>query len=109
MIKMVLVHQCLNLCAGGNSKLFEYMALGKGIIASDLDQLGEILEHNVTGLLAKPGDVESLVSGIIQLYSDRELSIRLGESAREKALQHHTWEAHVGKILDAVYGLTSAS
>ena len=30
---------------GSPTKLFEYMAMGKCIVASDLDQVGEILEH----------------------------------------------------------------
>ena len=91
---------------GSPTKLFEYMALGKGIIASDLDQLGEILVHEKTALLVKPGDVDSLVEAIARLYSDRELSKRLGDAAREDALKNHAWEAHVGKILTAMHGLS---
>lgn len=85
---------------GSPTKLFEYMALGKGIIASDLYQLGEIIEHEKTGLLVKPGDTEDLLRAINRLYEDRELSEGLGENAKEAALREYTWEAHVRKIID---------
>ena len=32
---------------GSPTKLFEYMAMGKAIIASDLEQIGEILKNRV--------------------------------------------------------------
>ena len=49
---------------GSPTKLFEYMAMGKGIIASDLDQIGEVLEHDHTAWMVKPGDAESLMLGL---------------------------------------------
>lgn len=90
---------------GSPTKMFEYMALGKGIIASDLDQLGEILSHEETALLVPPGDAGKLAGAIERLYEDRELSDRLGRTAREVVLRDHTWEAHVGRILDHLYSL----
>ena len=30
---------------GSPTKLFEYMTTGKGIVASNLDQIGEVLKH----------------------------------------------------------------
>ncbi len=48
---------------GSPTKLFEYMAMGKGIVASRLDQLAEVLEHDQTAWLVTPGDVEELADG----------------------------------------------
>ncbi len=90
---------------GSPTKLFEYMALGKGIIASDLDQLGEILEHEVTALLVKPGNAGELATAIGRLCDNMELRGKLGEAAKRKALENHTWDAHVGRILDHLYSL----
>ena len=44
---------------GSPTKLFEYMGLGKAIVASDLEQIGEVIEHERTGLLCPPGDAEA--------------------------------------------------
>lgn len=90
---------------GSPTKLFEYMALGKGIIASDLDQIGEIIKDGETGLLIPPGNSAALVEAIGRFCDDPELANRLGIIAREEALEHHTWQAHVGRILDALHRL----
>jgi glycosyltransferase involved in cell wall biosynthesis len=87
---------------GSPTKLFEYMALGKGIIASNLDQLGEVLEHHKTALLVKPGDAYALSSAIERMYKDRLFAQQLGDAARKEAISRHTWEAHAGKILAAL-------
>jgi glycosyltransferase involved in cell wall biosynthesis len=88
---------------GSPTKMFEYMALGKGIIASDLDQLGRVLTDGETALLVPPGDAEKLAKAIVRLTEDPELSDRLGKNARELVLREYTWRAHVEKILDHLY------
>ena len=45
---------------GSPTKLFEYMAANKAIIASALDQIGEVLENGKTALLVEPDDCASL-------------------------------------------------
>ena len=44
---------------GSPTKLFEYMAMGKGIVASRLGQIGDVLEDEKTALLVEPGNVRS--------------------------------------------------
>ena len=85
---------------GSPTKLFEYMGMGKGIVASDLEQIGEVLEHKKTAWLVKPGDVQELVEGIIKLAEDENLRNELGRNAREEALEKYTWDKHVKRILD---------
>jgi glycosyltransferase involved in cell wall biosynthesis len=84
---------------GSPTKLFEYMAMGKGIVASDLDQIGTILTHGKTGWLVPPGDVGALAKAIVTLAQDPELRRKLGEAAREEVVRQHTWTAHVERIL----------
>src|SRR5262249_24315015 len=55
---------------GSPTKLFEYMAMGKGIVASDLDQIGEILEHGRAALMVVPGDAGDLARGLAALIDD---------------------------------------
>ena len=49
---------------GSPTKLFEYMAMGKAIVASRLEQLAEILEHDRTAWLVTPGNTEELAEAI---------------------------------------------
>ena len=90
---------------GSPTKMFEYMALGKGIIASDLDQLGKILTDGETALLVPPGDAAALAKAIERIMENPNLADRLGKNARELVLREYTWKAHVEKILDYLYNL----
>jgi len=85
---------------GSPTKLFEYMAIGKGIVASDLDQIGEVLEHKKTAWLVKAGDINDLVDGIIKLVQNKKLREILGKNARKEVVKNYTWEKNVKRILD---------
>lgn len=84
---------------GSPTKLFEYMAMGKGIVASDLDQIGEVLMHDVSAWLVKPGDAASLMQGLKVLIDDGQKRERLGRVARQEVIAKYTWKEHTRKII----------
>ena len=101
---------------GSPTKLFEYMAMGKAIVASDLDQVGQVLNDSIrpadfanpgevalekkTAVLVEPANVQELACGIQFLVENPELRTQLGKVARELALKKYTWSNHVDKILN---------
>jgi glycosyltransferase involved in cell wall biosynthesis len=87
---------------GSPTKLFEYMAMGKAIIASKLDQIGDILQHEANAYLVEPGNLESLVLGLKTLIEDEELRKSLGEAARKEVVNKHTWDEHTRRIVETV-------
>ena len=87
---------------GSPTKLFEYMAMGKGIVASDLDQVGEILEHGRAAQMTVPGNVDSLVEGLRVLIDDPARRDALGAEARRLAVERHSWRAHTRRIIQAL-------
>jgi glycosyltransferase involved in cell wall biosynthesis len=87
---------------GSPTKLFEYMAMEKGIVASNLDQIGDLLRHDDTAWMVPPGDPNALAEGLARLIDDPALRHRLGDAARRDVLAHHTWRAHVRKTIDAI-------
>jgi len=91
---------------GSPTKIFEYMATGKGIVASRLGQIGEVLVDGETALLVEPGDVGELANGILKLVESEELRKRLGAKAREVAEREHTWTRNAKRVLDAYRSLT---
>jgi glycosyltransferase involved in cell wall biosynthesis len=93
---------------GSPSKLFEYMAMSKAIVASDLEQLGAVLSHGETAWLVPAGDHEALASAIEVLAEDPELRQRLGSHARAAAAENHTWRQNALRLLAAVPGPTRA-
>lgn len=86
---------------GSPTKLFEYMALGRAIVASDLDQIGEVLANERNALLVKPGSVDELVKAIARL-TDPDLRQRLAAQARRDAVKNYTWTQNAKRVLDAL-------
>jgi glycosyltransferase involved in cell wall biosynthesis len=84
---------------GSPTKLFEYMAMGKAIIASRLEQIGEVIRDGANGLQMRPGDSSQLADQILKLAHDAELRGRLGAAARQEAVERYTWNANVDRIL----------
>jgi glycosyltransferase involved in cell wall biosynthesis len=85
-------------------KMFEYMACGVPIIASDLPSVREVLinEHNC--LLATPNDVDCWSACITRLLDDDTLAQRIGHTAHIEYRSAHNWNSRAAKILNAVGG-----
>lgn len=109
---------------GSPTKLFEYMAMGKGIVASDLEQIGVVLGNSLRpeslprsespassedrlAVLTEPGDVAGLIRGIKFLVEHPDWVATLGRNARAEALTKYTWVHHVEAILSGFQNATS--
>ncbi len=103
---------------GSPTKLFEYMAMGKAIVASDLEQIGQVLKNSIRidsipdnppngeetelAVLSPPGDMSALIAGIHFLVENPDWRSLLGKNARAEALARYTWNHHVAQILDTL-------
>ena len=65
-------------------KLFEYMYLGRAIVAPDTANIREILTHNENALLFAPDLPGAMEAALLQLCEDQALRIRLGAAARAR-------------------------
>lgn len=98
---------------GSPTKIFEYMAMGAGIVASDLEQIGQtlspalsvqdLLDPDLTvsderAVLCTPGDLDEFVQAVIALSEQPHLWTALGRNARAAAEQHYSWRKHVGHL-----------
>jgi glycosyltransferase involved in cell wall biosynthesis len=84
---------------GSPTKLFEYLSMGKAIIASDLDQLSDLLVHEKTAILVEPGSTHSLANAIRRLVLDSDLRESLGKNSRDFAENNCSWDIHTNSIL----------
>lgn len=84
---------------GSPTKLFEYMSMGKAIIASDLDQIGTILTSYQDSILVPPGNVGRLAEAILLLATDSNLRTSIGMQARKVVEAKYSWDSHVRTIL----------
>jgi glycosyltransferase involved in cell wall biosynthesis len=98
---------------GSPTKLFEYMGYGRAIVATDLEQIGEVMRPSLRpgdlgrsagsvtrerGVLCKPGSVDEFVASVVGLVRDPALGAALGSNALEAARASFTWDAHVAKL-----------
>lgn len=103
---------------GSPTKMFEYLAMGKAVVASDLEQIGEVLADSLRvaslpqqgpqpgeqrlAVLTEPGDVGGLIDGIRFLVEQPSWRRTLGENSRREALAKYTWDRHVDSILNGL-------
>jgi glycosyltransferase involved in cell wall biosynthesis len=86
-------------------KLYEFLALGLPVVATDVGQIREALAGGERGLLSPPGDPEALARAMAELLEDRGRARTLAAAGREWVLENATWGRRVGDILERVRGL----
>jgi len=77
--------------------LIEAAALGKAIVATDIDGVREVVRDGETGLLVPPGDPARLAGAVVRLLEDRRLAAKLGERAIKEIPPLFTLAEMVGK------------
>ncbi len=80
-------------------KVFEYMAAGKPILASDIPALREVLRNGETALLLPPNEPEAWAAAARALLRDPGRAAALGARARAAFLAEYTWDARAARIL----------
>jgi glycosyltransferase involved in cell wall biosynthesis len=78
-------------------KLFEYMATGKPIVASDLAAVREVLRDGENACLVKPGDERALADGIARVTIDADTAGRIARRAFDEA-SSFTWARRAERL-----------
>jgi len=74
------------------------MAVGKPVVASNIEGYANVVTHGVDGLLVPPKDGEMLAQALISLVTDESLRQQMGAKGRLKASEYG-WEHIAQKIL----------
>ena len=83
-------------------KLFEYMAMGKPIVCSDLPVLRDLLEDGRNALLAHPDDVDGWDRAVRRLAGDAALREALAGRAYTELVEKYTWERRAARVLEGL-------
>lgn len=78
-------------------KLFEYMASGRPIVASDLPSIREVLDEDTT-FFAQPDNPSSFADAIQQAIEQPEEARSKARRAQEK-VNNYTWDSRAQRIL----------
>jgi len=81
-------------------KMFEYMAAGKPIIATDLPSLREVLNEQ-NAFFVVPGDSVALARGITMVLNNAMLADRISRQALQE-VKNYTWDIRAQQILDFI-------
>lgn len=68
------------------SKLSEYLAMGRPVLAAARGAVEEVINARGAGLTVAPGDGRALADAVLRLADDPVLRARMGEAARELAV-----------------------
>ncbi len=81
--------------------IFEYMAAGRPIIATDLRSTRAVLDDGRTAILVPPDDSQAQAAAIERVLGDAQLGASLGQAARTDALAH-SWVDRARRILESL-------
>ncbi len=90
-----------------SAKLLELMAIGLPIVAGNVGQVNEYINHGESGLLVTPGDPAALALAALRLLADPDLRIRMSAGTRA-SLASYRWD-RLAPIVEQAYCLALAS
>ncbi len=85
--------------AGFPSKLAEYMAAGRAVIATDVGEHAQMVAHDLTGLIVPPSDPRALAAALLRL-ADPAIRDRLALAARHHAEAALAWPMLARRLVE---------
>ncbi len=92
-------HSCPTVGWMSPLKMFEYMAAGRAIVASDLPAIKEVLTHGTNAWLCAPDSGEALGHAVKAFMDDPGLAHDLGVNARAQ-VERYSWDSRVSSIME---------
>lgn len=83
------------------NKLFEYIAAGIPVVASNFPEIRRIVDANHVGLTVNPESEEEIVSAIKRILTDPLLYTTFVENCK-KTREEYTWEKEETKLLEVI-------
>jgi glycosyltransferase involved in cell wall biosynthesis len=93
------LHPVINYLDALPVKMFEYMAAGIPVIASDFPLWREIVLGNQCGLCVDPMDPASIAKAIDYLMLHFDEARQMGENGRRAVLARYNWSVEEAKLL----------
>lgn len=93
---------------GSPTKLFEYMAAGRPVLASRLGQIADVVEDGGSGRLVAPGDGAGFAAALSSLIEDPAARAAMGRRGRELAVTRYTWKRNAARALEGLVHLESS-
>jgi glycosyltransferase involved in cell wall biosynthesis len=80
-------------------KMFEYMAAGLPVIASDFKLWKDIVENNNCGICVRPKSIDDMKNAIQYLSDNPQKSLQMGKNGRKLVLEKYNWDLEANKLI----------
>ena len=107
-VGLVLLHPIPNYLESQPIKMFEYMASGIPVIASDFPFWRQFIEQAKCGIMVDPLDPESIASAIRWIFDHPREAEQMGKYGQEAVKKYFNWDAEAPKLLDLYGGLLAS-
>lgn len=97
---MVVLHPTVNYVDSLPIKLFEYMAAGLPVIASDFPLWREIVETSGCGVCVDPLDVQAMAKAISWFFDNQELAVLLGKNGKRAVEDLYNWKREKERFVE---------
>lgn len=98
-IGLLLLHPLPNHLESQPVKLFEYMAAGLPVIASDFPLWRKIIGSEECGLLVDPLNVDELVNAVVWLLEHPSEAKEMGERGKQAIIDKYSWDRESEKLI----------
>ncbi|MFS0689431.1 glycosyltransferase family 4 protein [Sporosarcina sp. 179-K 8C2 HS] len=98
---LVVLHPRINYIDALPVKMFEYMAAGIPVIASNFPLWKSIIETNDCGICVNPEQPEAIAEAINYLYDNPDVAERMGRNGRKAVESEYNWEQESRKLIEA--------
>jgi len=97
---LVILHPIINYLDSLPVKMFEYMAAGIPVIASNFPLWREIIEGNQCGICVDPLNPQKIARAVNKMLADHKLAATMGANGRKAIEQDYNWHNEEKKLLD---------
>lgn len=104
---LALLHPLPNYVDSYPTKIFEYMALGLPVIASNFPLYREVVEANGCGMCVDPLDEQAITEAIRYVIEHPAEAQAMGERGRQAAQSKYNWDTEAAKLLSLYSSLLS--
>lgn len=80
-------------------KLFEYMAAGRPIVATAIENVVDVLTHNENAFLCSPDNPASFIEGIKSTLLNKNKAVQLVQQA-QRDVQRYDWKKRCKRVLE---------
>jgi glycosyltransferase involved in cell wall biosynthesis len=87
---------------GSPMKLFEFMAMAKGMVAPDFTPIAEVVTNNETSWLFPAGDKQACINKVLEIAQDKTAYQRVGLNARAYIERERQWKHNAQQLLSLI-------